>query len=73
MSSRSWELIAADESAVITKPFLDTIVVKDLECDGCFPDPPCTDQSDRFQVFRKLNDVVDESVPSEAGPGRRGK
>ena len=73
MNSRRWELVTADESAVIAKPFLDAIMVKNLECDGCFPDPPCTNQSDRFQVFCKPDNVVDESVTSEASPGWRGR
>ena len=33
MSRRTEELVAADETAVIAKPFLDTIIVEDSEGD----------------------------------------
>ena len=47
MSARGGELIATDKSAVGSKPFLDAVVVEHGQSDGCFPDPPCTDESDR--------------------------
>jgi hypothetical protein len=48
MSARSRELVAADESTIVAKPFLDVTVMEDLESYRCFPDPPCTNQSDGF-------------------------
>jgi hypothetical protein len=72
MSARSRELVAADESTVIAKPFLDAIVVEDSEGDGCFPDPPCTDESDGFEVFGNSDDLLDQLPASETGPWRRG-
>ena len=41
VGTRGWKLIAMDESAAVTKPFLDAIVAKDSEGDGCFPDSCC--------------------------------
>ena len=68
------ELVATDEPTVVSKPFLDAIVVKDSQGDGCFPNPPCTDESDRCEVFSEANDLVDQLVTSKTGPwwwGRR--
>ena len=39
MSARGGELIAADEPTVVSKPFLDAIVVEDSQSDGRFPNP----------------------------------
>jgi len=44
---RSGELVATDESTVITKPFFDTIVVEDSQGDRCFSDSTWTDESNR--------------------------
>ena len=46
MGMRRRELIATDESSVLAKSLFDAIVVEDGEGDGCFPDPPCADESD---------------------------
>jgi len=73
MSARSWELIATDEPAVIAEPFLDSIVVEDRESDGSFPDSPCTDESDGFEVSGEANELLDQPVTSETGPWRRGR
>ena len=59
MSTRSRELITTDEPTVIAKPFLDAIVVEDRESDRSFPDTPCTDDSDGFQVYDETNDLLD--------------
>ena len=71
MSTGSWEFIATDEPAVIAKPFLDTIVVESGEGDRSFPDPSRTDESDGFQVFGKTNDLLNQPIASETGPGFR--
>jgi hypothetical protein len=73
MRTRSWELVATDESTVIAKPGLDAIVVKDGESDGCFPDPPCANEGDGFEVFGETNELLDQLVASETGPGWRGR
>jgi hypothetical protein len=58
MRKRSWDLIAVDESPVITKPFLDAIVVEERESDRSFPDSPSTDESYRFEIFGESNDLL---------------
>ena len=40
------ELVATDESTVVSEPLLDAIVVKDGQGDSRFPDPPWTDESE---------------------------
>ena len=59
MSARCRELITTDKVAVIAKPVLDAIVVENSEGDGCFPNAPCTDESDGFEVFSKIDDLLD--------------
>ena len=73
MGAGSRELIATDESPVIAKSFLDTTVVEDSERDGCFSDPPCTDQGDGFEAFDDSDDLLDQLPTSEAGPWCRGR
>jgi hypothetical protein len=73
MEVRSWEPITADESPVVAKPVLDVIVVKDSQRDGCFPNAPCTDESDGFEVFGETNDLLNQFATSETDPGRRGR
>ena len=70
---RGGELVATDEPAVIPKPFLDAIVVKDGQGDGCFPDPPCTEESDSREVFSETNYLVDQFVASKTGVRWRGR
>ena len=70
MSTRRRELVATDESTVISKPFLDSIVVEDREGNECFPDPPCADESDRFELFCVPNDLLDKLATAKTGPGR---
>ena len=57
MGTRGRELIATDESTIIAKSFLNAMVVQDSEGDGCFPNPPCANESDRFKVFSETNDI----------------
>jgi len=64
---RSGELVATDESAMITKPFPDAIVMEDSQGDGCFPDSTCTNESDRCTVFSESNDPLDQLVASKTG------
>ena len=71
MSARYRELITTDKAAVVAKPVLDAIVVENSEGDGCFSDAPCTDESDGFKVFSKIDNLLDQFVSSETGGGRR--
>ena len=59
VGARSRELIATDESPVIAKFVLDAIMVENSERDGCFPNPPRTDESNGFQVFSKSDNLLD--------------
>jgi hypothetical protein len=71
MGARSRKLITADKSTVFAKSSFDPIVVEDGEGDSCFPDPPCTDESDGFEVFSESGDLLDQLVTSET-VSRRG-
>ena len=73
VGSQSRELVAADESPVIAKPFLDAIVVEDGQGHGRFPDATSTNESDWTEIFCKGNDAFDEFVASETGPRLRGR
>ena len=73
MSTRGGELVAADEPAVISEPLLDSIVVEDGQGDGCFPDPPWTDESDWGEVLCETDNLLDQIVASETGPRLRGR
>ena len=73
MDTRSRELIATNEPAVIAKPALDPIVVEDSEGNGCLPNAPCADESDGFEVFSEADDLFDQFVASKTGPGWRGR
>ena len=73
MSTRSRELVATDEPAVLAEPLFDTIVVEDSQNDGCLPDPPCADESDGCEGFGEANDLLDQLVASETGPWGRGR
>ena len=72
MRKRSWELITADESSVVAKPFLDAIVVEDGKSDRGFPDPPSTDESDGFKVFSEPDNPFNKLVAPEKCPRRWG-
>ena len=59
------EFVATNESAVITKSFLDAVVVKDGEGNSRFPDSPCTDESDGLELLGEVDDLLDQRVASE--------
>jgi len=73
MGRRRWELIASDEPTVLAKPLLDAIVMEDLQSDGSLADSASTDESNRSQVLRQADDLLDQLVPSKEDPGRRGR
>ena len=69
MRARSGELVTTDESTVVAEPFPDTIEVEDRKGNRRFSDPPCADESNVFEVVYEPNNVVDQPVTSETGPG----
>jgi hypothetical protein len=73
MRTRSWELVATDEPAVLAKPLLDAIVVEDSESDRRLPDPSCTDESDGCEGSGETNDLFDQLIAPETGSRRRGR
>ena len=73
MDTRSRELIATNEPAVIAKPVLDAIMVEDSEGNGCLPNAPCADESDGFEVFSESDDLFDQFVASKTSPGCGGR
>jgi hypothetical protein len=70
MSTRGWELVAADESAIVPKPSLDPVVVKNGQGDGGLPNSPSADQSNRGEALGEIDDLLDQFVASEEGPWR---
>ena len=73
LGARGLESIAADESTVPAESFFDPIVVEDFESNGCLPDPPCTDESDRLEVFSESDHLLNQLVASETAPRGRGR
>ena len=59
------ELIASDEPPVVTKQFLNAIVVEDGESDRRFANATGTDESDGIELFDKTNDRLDQLVATE--------
>ena len=70
VGTRSRELIATNEPAVITKAALGPVVVEDSKGDGGFPNSPCTNESNGFEVFGETGNLLDQLTASETGPGR---
>ena len=73
MNAGGRELIATDESTLVTKMLLDAIVMEDDESDGSFSDSPWTDESDRSEVFSEIDDLFDQLGTSKTGPRWRGR
>ena len=71
VGTRSRKLIATNESAVIAKAVLDPIVVEHSKGDGSLPNPPCTNESDGFEVFSQTSNLLNQFVASKTDPGRR--
>jgi len=66
------ELVASDEPTILAKPSLDATVMQDGESDGRLADPASTDESDRGEVFRQTDDLVDQLITSKEASGWRG-
>ena len=65
MGERGGKLVATDESTVLAKSSLDTIIVEDSQCSGCLANSTSTDQSDRCEAFCQANNLLDQLVASE--------
>ena len=57
--------------SIIAETLFDTIVMEDRGSDVSFPNPPRTNESDRFEVFGKASDPLDQPVASETSPRPR--
>ena len=67
MCARGRDFVARNESTVIAKPLLDTIVVKKGQGNGGLPDPASTDESDWNKVLGEIDYLLDQLVASEEG------
>ena len=61
------EFITTEESTVVTELMFDAMVVKDSEGNGCFSDPPCANESNRFEILGESDDLLDQCVAPEKG------
>ena len=68
MSAGGWELVTTDESAVVAKPLLDSIVVENGQGDRGLPNPARPDETDWPKIFYETNCLLDELVASKKGP-----
>jgi hypothetical protein len=59
MRERSRETITTYESPVLAKPLFDPAMVEGSKGNRRFPDPPCTDESDGFEIFGESDDLLD--------------
>ena len=73
MSTGGGELVTTDEPTVVTESLFDAVVMEDGQSDRRFANPAGTDESDRFQVLGKTNNLLDQPITSEKGPRRRGR
>ena len=71
MSEGGGELVATDESAIITESLLYAIVVEGGKSDTGLADSTGTNESERSEAFCKTGDPLDQLVSSEEGPRRR--
>jgi len=72
MSGQGKELIATDESTVVTKPLLDAVVVQNGQSDGRLADSASTDKSNWGEIFRETDNPLDQLVASEEDSRGRG-
>ena len=59
MGTRRWELVATDESTIVSEPLLDAIVVKNCQGDGRLAYTAGTDESNWCQVLNETDDLLD--------------
>ena len=60
--------VTTDESTVISKPLLDSVVVEDGQSNRCFPDPSWTNEGEWGEVFCETDDLLDQIVAPKTGP-----
>ena len=48
-----------------SEPFLDASVVQNGQSDGGFPDSSCTDEGDRSEALREVDNLPDQFIASE--------
>ena len=58
---------------MLTKPFLDAIVVEDIEGNRRFPDSSGTDESDGLEALRKTDNPLNQLFAAKTGPRRWGR
>jgi len=68
MCTRGREFVARNESTVIAKPLLDTIVVEKGQGNGGLANPASTDEGDRNEVLGEIDYLLDQFVTSKEGP-----
>ena len=73
MGARWRELVTTNESTVMAKPLLDSIVVEDGQGDRSLADSPSTDESDWSTVLSEIDYLLDQLVASEEGPWGQGR
>jgi len=72
MRGRGRESITTNESTVIIKPLLDSVVVEDGQGDRGLADSPSTNQGNRGRLFGETDYLLDQLVASKERPwGRR--
>jgi len=70
MSTRGRELVATDETTIVTESLLDAIVMEDSKSDGRLPNSTSTDESNRCEVLGQADDLLDQLATSEKCPRR---
>ena len=73
MSAQRGELVATDESAIVTESLSDAIVMEDGQSDGCLANPTDTNEGDRCEVFSQTENLLNQLVTSKPDPRRRGR
>ena len=73
MRERGGELVAANKSTVIPKPFLDSVIVEDAQCDGRLANPTSAYESNSIEVFGETDKLLDEVASSETDLQWRGQ
>ena len=68
MCGRGGEPITTNESAVVTKPLLDPVMVEDGQGDGGFADSPSTNESDWSKLLGEIDYLLDQLVASKERP-----
>ena len=68
MSEGGGELVATDESAIVTESLLYAIVVEGGKSDTGLADSAGTNESKWGEVFCKTGDPLDQLVSSKEGP-----